>query len=1503
MKKLQKIVLLCLCFLVAFILVACDKTSVKITQTDEATTVYVGDEVNPSKYFKIEVNEEEIPVTMDMIEGTVDTTKPGNYTIKCSYVYKEKTYDLSINIEVIAKEVVDKVEITQTTQSTTLEYGSDVPPLTNYFQIKINDAVVPTTLDMITGTVDTNVVGDHVITCTFEYQGQTYKLDVKITVLAPVVLDTVEVGGTDISFYVEENITSTTLLQLLKEAFFIKVNDTNVTIEDNMIDSSKVLSTTPGVYQATLTYVHQDVTYKKTIQVVVVDGLTALRTALVQPYTNYSLKIEHNGENTISFYRNLVKTIEDDETVYYGYDRIDDDYYKLVPYKDNYRRTNIDNGDLYNYYTSIIALDANDFEFVSEGNYKVKESSLVSVLNKLLNVDGSEYTNISITLSMDQIVNEITVSYEENGAKQTFVISVINYNKSNFEVNVVDIDFNDFLPTLDDETNRRGNTSIEGLDNAFAHSYDNMKITGSIDLINKYDHDYTELEYIKTPTVCKTTYNGFSYIRTWDAQANAYLTVPMENGSEDYDFYSEDELERYLLSLELSTLLQLNSNYFEVGEDGYFIPIEGYELAILYVVFGHFFYYTTGIDFGQIPEANISCEGIKLKVYNDCFYHIAGRFKYVDETGEELYATMKFEIRDIDKCELEMPDTSYVTSIDRAFAFLGYTNRFGLTYRSEKQNKSYKLNMNVQNGLIEYQYKEHPAYLASQYIQYNNQLYLVYIRQYVNDFGYWDEEIEVRDVFNLGVPNIQMSFKFRDENNNLIRYSNAFTYNQTAKLYECKKEYISYVANSLIGGYIVTGDRQAERFGSYTSILLSLNENRVEYIEFTGKDVDGVNDLTVRLEFKPLTEFTMPSLYSHWNYEVPGLDAQSDTEGSQSLEDLDKAFQAPMDNVAVDCYEAYSTFINDIDEGTETDYERNRYYYEVCQDEIYSYNPATGEEVISCYVPSMNLYYILNFRWIDIGFHAIMTPSRAQQYRYSVNTDFSKYKSENFEAKDGYFVPKAGYMETFATSFFGELGYYDFYVVTVEDVKLKVVNQRVEYVGVRFNQVFSMGGTTITNKWQVEYFFSDYGQIEHYGLNAIVDPLDLALFEKTKDGFYSMNYQITKGDQTESIMIYNDDYLSSEESVYYRKYVMPDGKIYYLTPNGFMGEVNGAYKYMQESFVSIPLPYHNLFNHEVVSNMDVFFSMFFEYDEKTGCYECLPDWKSTVFAFFFGGYLVFNGQCIEITTDDEDLFTRFAFRLDEAGHIAEVIVQFDDYDLTISFGKGEVFTVPTDGSLVDGTERPPLDDMNKEEGTVEQEALEKAIEDLFNNYSYTLQCYADSPIGEELYTVSYTIDGNIARVDLMEGENVTTYYIEYLGKDEKNIDMFNVYVEDENGIWIKENGSLEELMDAMIIDYFDIKSLKINMLEPGNDGYFVVKKEYRSQLFCEMFGYDPMEGLLTYDVTTFKIKVVNNKIVSVIVAVEIKSSPVYGISYYVSYSVLLNNYNENDLTLPNVTEE
>ena len=120
---------------------------------------------------------------------------------------------------------------------------------------------------------------------------------------------------------------------------------------------------------------------------------------------------------------------------------------------------------------------------------------------------------------------------------------------------------------------------------------------------------------------------------------------------------------------------------------------------------------------------------------------------------------------------------------------------------------------------------------------------------------------------------------------------------------------------------------------------------------------------------------------------------------------------------------------------------------------------------------------------------------------------------------------------------------------------------------------------------------------------------------------------------------------------------------------------------------------------------------------------------------------------------------------------------------------------------------------------------------------------------------------------------------------------------------IKENGSLEELMDAMIIDYFDIKSLKINMLEPGNDGYFVVKKEYRSQLFCEMFGYDPMEGLLTYDVTTFKIKVVNNKIVSVIVAVEIKSSAVYGISYYVSYSVLLNNYNENDLTLPNVTEE
>ncbi len=1493
MVKLKRLVLCCLCFVVTFLLVACTKETVKITKTDEETTVYINSEIDLTNYFKIEVNNEEVPVTIDMIQGTVDTTKIGKYTITCQYTYNDKVHELSVTIEVVEREV----EIKQTNEETTILQNSASIDVTKYFQIIVKGEIVPTTLDMIQGTVDTTKIGTYEIVCTYEYQEKTYQLSVTIEVVKQE-NDEVVVTGNDVQFYVEENITNEQLIQLLKSSFQIKVNDKEIPVEESMLDYSSVHQDVAGVYSAKLTYVHQQSTYTKTIQVIVIDGLTPLRTALVQPWNNYTIQIEHNGVQLYSFYKNLVKTTENGEVIYYGYDRIEQDYYKLVPYKEQYRRTNIDDGELYRYYTSIITnLNADDFEIISEGKYKVKDESIPTVLKNLLNLDGSSFNNISIELELNQIIQKVKISYQENGNTQNYVISVIDYNDSQFEVEIVEIDFNDFLPTLDDESNQRANISEEGIKQAFAKTYDNVKITGSIDLINRYDHDYTELEYIKTPTVCQSSYNGFTYIRTWDEIAHAYLTVPTVDPENNYDFYTEDELERYLLSIELTNLLKLNANYFEVGENGYFVPIEGYDLAILYVIFGHFFYYVTGIDFGQIPETNISCEGLKLKVVGTNFYHISGRFKYVDETGEELYATMKFELRDFDQCSLEMPDTSYVSEFDRAFAYLGYYNQFGLTYQSTKAGQNYSIDMDVQDGIIQYKFGRYPSYLYSQYIQYNSSLYRIFVRQFVNDYGYWDEEYTLNSVYQLKLPTLQMSFKFANQDGELIRYSEAFEYNSTSHLYVCKEAYLDLVMNALIDGYIVTGDLSVERFGSIQSILLSIQDNRVRYIEFKGKDVDGVKDLSVQLSFKSIHSFDVPALYTHCQGIVPGLDSQSETESDTDLADLQKAFDTPMDNVAINYYEAYNTTVSGTDDDS-SEYERSRYYFEVCGNEIYSYNPANGDTVVSYYVPNMNLYYVLNLDWIDVGFHTVMTPSIAQQYRYAINTDFSPYHSEDFEVtEDGYFTPKARYKYQFATSFFGELGYYDFFRIEVPDVKIKVVDQRIEYIGVRFNQIFDMGGTYILSQWQVEYFFSDYGEMEDYGLQALVDPLDLALYERKNEGFYTMNYTVTCDDTSETIQIYVDDYISGDEISPFRLYVLPNGKKYYLSSGGFITGVDGTYQIIEEFFEDIPLPYQYLFNHEVMSNTDVFMSMFFSYDERTGCYEAIPDMKVALFQVFNVGYIVYQGQAIELT--DEELFYRFAFRLDEEGHLVEMIVEYDNYQLDITYGEGEIFTIPQVGSKDEEATRPNLEDLNEEVGTTDEQALEAALQELFDNYTYRLQCYADSPSGKEIYTVTYTIEGNVAKVDITNLGIVTTYYLEYLGKIDGE-DMFHVYSKGQDDQWTVEEGTLDELLETTLLDYFDVKTIQMEMLEAGEDGYFNVKEEYRERLFCDMFGYDYMPDLLTYDVYTFKVKIVNNKITSVIVSVHAKARAMYQFSYYVCYSIELTGYGESDYTLPTI---
>lgn len=130
------------------------------------TTLTVGDEVDFTKYFVITSDNTSIEVVASMLDlSSVDLTKAGTFTIKCSYLDK----NLEITFTVVEKgEPVATVTV-KDGKTTTLTVGDDVD-FTEYFVVTDKDGnAVTVTEDMLDlSKVDLTKAGTFTVVCTYD---------------------------------------------------------------------------------------------------------------------------------------------------------------------------------------------------------------------------------------------------------------------------------------------------------------------------------------------------------------------------------------------------------------------------------------------------------------------------------------------------------------------------------------------------------------------------------------------------------------------------------------------------------------------------------------------------------------------------------------------------------------------------------------------------------------------------------------------------------------------------------------------------------------------------------------------------------------------------------------------------------------------------------------------------------------------------------------------------------------------------------------------------------------------------------------------------------------------------------------------------------------------------------------------------------------------------------------------------------------------------------------
>lgn len=252
-----------------------------------------------TKLFSLYIDGTQANITMNMIDASAlaNATAGNRYAVVIKYekdsTKAEKT--VYVNVKAAKSLVINAKNVVTAPNSECID-------LTDLFEIKYGDTVIPVTDDMISGSIDYSTVGVNTITLSYKGVTKTATVEVKRGVIIEYKLSNVVQikKGTDQDAYIFE------------DDFVLRINGITFTGLDGYLDTSKVDFDAVGEYQATLKIPYNDQKF----------GLSGVKFTYVEASITYevveneytlSVKEEHVrlpiGTTTYNVFNNVVLTI------------------------------------------------------------------------------------------------------------------------------------------------------------------------------------------------------------------------------------------------------------------------------------------------------------------------------------------------------------------------------------------------------------------------------------------------------------------------------------------------------------------------------------------------------------------------------------------------------------------------------------------------------------------------------------------------------------------------------------------------------------------------------------------------------------------------------------------------------------------------------------------------------------------------------------------------------------------------------------------------------------------------------------------------------------------------------------------------------------------------------------------------------------------------------------------------------------------------------------------
>ena len=248
-----------------------------------------------TKLFSLYVNGTQERVTADMIDtSALANAAAGNrYAVVFSYTKDSTKAEKTVYVNVKEEDA-----LVINSKNVVTAPNSEFIDLTELFEIKRGDTVIPVTDDMITGSIDYSKVGTNTITLTYAGQSKTATVEVKRGVIIEYkVAEKISIKkGTDMDSYVFAN------------DFVLYINGIEFTGIDAFIDASEVDFSTVGTYTATISIPYNENKI----------GLSGVKFTYVEASITYEV-VENNYEISV---KNDKVTLPSDTKKYNVYNNI-----------------------------------------------------------------------------------------------------------------------------------------------------------------------------------------------------------------------------------------------------------------------------------------------------------------------------------------------------------------------------------------------------------------------------------------------------------------------------------------------------------------------------------------------------------------------------------------------------------------------------------------------------------------------------------------------------------------------------------------------------------------------------------------------------------------------------------------------------------------------------------------------------------------------------------------------------------------------------------------------------------------------------------------------------------------------------------------------------------------------------------------------------------------------------------------------------------------------------